>query len=58
MLTNDDIVKLVKAKLPESVIIKKISNSSCAFDTDPDALIKLKQAGVSEAVIDAMVDKK
>ncbi len=57
-LTNEDVVKLVKAKLPESVIIKKISNSSCAFDTDPDALIKLKQAGVSEAVIDAMVDKK
>jgi len=57
-LTNDDVVKLVKAKLPESVIIKKINASNCAFDTDPDALIKLKQAGVSEAVIDAMVDKK
>jgi len=57
-LSNEDIVKLVHAKLPDSVIIKKINNSNCAFDTDPDALIKLKQAGVSEAVIDAMVDKK
>jgi hypothetical protein len=57
-LTNDDVLKLVKAKLPESVIIKKIANSNCAFDTDPDALIKLKQAGVSEGVINAMVDKK
>jgi len=57
-LSNDDILKLVKAKLPESVIIKKIANSNCAFDTDPDALIKLKQAGVSEGVINAMVDKK
>jgi len=57
-LSNDDVVKLVKAKLPDSVIIKKIANSNCAFDTEPDALIKLKQAGVSEAVIDAMVDKK
>lgn len=57
-LTNDNVLKLVKAKLPESVIIKKIANSNCAFDTDPDALIKLKQAGVSEGVINAMVDKK
>lgn len=57
-MTNDNVIKLVKAKLPESVIIKKIANSNCAFDTEPDALIKLKQAGVSEGVIDAMVDKK
>ena len=55
-LTNDDIIKLVQAKLPDSVILAKIRSSSCEFDTDPDALIKLKKAGVSEAVLQAILD--
>jgi len=57
-LSNDDVVKMVSAKLPNSVIVKKIKSSACAFDTSPDALVKLQKAGVSEAVIDAMVDKQ
>lgn len=57
-LSNDDIIKLAKAKLPDSIIIKKIKNSACAFDTGTDGLVKLKQAGVSDAVIQAMVEKQ
>jgi len=57
-LSNDDIIKLAKASLPDSIIIKKIKNSTCAFDTSADSLVKLKQAGVSAAVIAAMVDKQ
>jgi hypothetical protein len=55
-LTNDGIIKLVKAKLPDSVIIAKIKSSSCAFVTDADSLVSLKQAGVSDAVLQAMVE--
>jgi tetratricopeptide (TPR) repeat protein len=55
-LTNDDVVKMVQAQLPDSVIIAKIKSSSCAFDTSPDALISLKKSGVSAAVLQAMAE--
>ena len=55
-LTNDDIVRLVQLKLADSVIIAKIKSSACAFDTSVDGLTKLKQAGVSDAVLQAMVE--
>jgi hypothetical protein len=55
-LTNDDIVKMVQLKLADSVVIAKIKSSACAFDTSVDGLGKLKQAGVSDAVLQAMVE--
>src|SRR5271154_4632023 len=55
-LTNDDIIKLAQAKLPDSVLLAKIKSSTCDFDTSADALIKLKRAGVSDAVLQAMVE--
>jgi tetratricopeptide (TPR) repeat protein len=56
VLTNDDIIKLAQAKLPDSVILAKIKSSNFDFDTSPDALIKLKRAGVSDSVLQAIVD--
>jgi tetratricopeptide (TPR) repeat protein len=56
ILTNDDIIKLVQAKLPDSIVIAKIKSSSSEFDTSTEALIKLKQAGVSEPVLQAILD--
>jgi hypothetical protein len=53
-LTNDDIIKFVQAKLPDSLIIAKIKSSACAFDTSPVGLDKLKRADVSDALILAM----
>lgn len=55
VLTNDDVVKLVKGGLPESVIIQKIRASERKFDTSADGLIQLKGAGVPDKVIEAMV---
>jgi hypothetical protein len=57
-LTDDDIIKMAQLKLPDSVIIAKIKSSACAFDTSVDGLSKLKQAGVSDAVLQAMVEKQ
>lgn len=45
---------MVAAKLPDDIIITTIQNSGSKFDLTPDALIKLKAAGVSDAAIRAM----
>ena len=55
-LTNNDILKLVAVKLPDSIIISKIQSSPCAFDTSTDEIVRLKQAGVSDAILQAMVN--
>lgn len=55
-LTNRDVVNLVKAKLPASVIIAKIQKSACHFDTSTAALAQLRSAGVPGNVILAMVN--
>jgi hypothetical protein len=56
VLTNSDVVKMVKVKLADGIIISKIKASACNFDTSVDALVKLKEAGVSDPVIQAMHD--
>ncbi len=56
-LTNADIISLSQKKLPNSIIISKINNSKCKFDTSPDALVSLTNAGVSEDVISLMIGK-
>jgi hypothetical protein len=55
-LTNDDIIKMVQIKFGDSVIVAKIKSSPCKFDTSMDALTKLKAAGVSDAVLQAMME--
>jgi len=54
-LNNDDIVKMAKAGFDDAIIVAKIGSSKCQFDTSTDALIRLKQSGVSGTVIRAMV---
>jgi len=41
-LTNADVLTMVRAKLPPALIIEKINNSSCTFDTFPSVLAELK----------------
>lgn len=53
-LTNEDIMKLVEAKLPVSVIRAKIASSKTDFDVSTDALIGLSQADVPNEIIEAM----
>jgi hypothetical protein len=54
-LTNADIVKLVKAQLPESTISLTIQSSPHSFDTSPEALIDLKANGVPTKIIEQML---
>jgi len=55
-LTNRDILNMVQAQLGDAVIVAKIKSSECKFDTSPDVLIKLKHAGLSDTILQAMAE--
>jgi hypothetical protein len=55
-LTNTDVIKMVKARTPESVIVHTIQSSSKQFDFSPEGWQALQQAHVSPAVLAAMCD--
>jgi hypothetical protein len=55
VVTNDTVVKLVKAGLGDDAVIAKIRSSKTQFDLSADGLIALKGAGVSSAVMAAMI---
>jgi hypothetical protein len=55
VLTNDNVISMVKAGLAEGVVIQKIRTSQRKFDTSTDGLIKLKAAGVSDKIVEAMI---
>ena len=55
-LVNADIVKMVKAGLAENTIVLAIQNKPSSFDTNPEELIRLKEQGVSQAVLNAMLN--
>jgi hypothetical protein len=54
-LTNANILKMHGMRLSSDIIVAKIQSSPCEFETSPATLQKLKQAGVSDKVILAMV---
>jgi len=55
VMTNDDVVKMVQNKLPESVVIAAIQSQKSKFSTSASDLIKLQNAGVTEAEMNAML---
>jgi hypothetical protein len=57
-LTNGEIISLAKAGLSQSLIIGKIRTSKSSFDLSTNGLISLKQAGVSDAIVAAMMEAK
>jgi hypothetical protein len=54
---NSEVLKLIKAGMPESVVVAKIRSAAGTFDTSTDALIHLKAAGATEAELKAMLAK-
>ena len=57
VLTNADIVQMQKASLSEETILSKIGTSTTHFNTGTQDLIRLKEAGVNDNIINAMVQK-
>lgn len=54
-LTNDDVLAMVKKKLPESVVVSAIKSSPGKYDTSPNELIRLNSAGLTENELNAMM---
>ena len=52
-LTNDAVIKMVKAGLAEDVILNMINVQPAQFSITPDAMIALKKDGVSDKIIGA-----
>jgi hypothetical protein len=55
-LTVDDVIKMSKAGLADGIIVQEIRKNGQAFDLNPDQLIQLKTAAVSDRVITVMMD--
>ncbi|MCU1236547.1 MAG: hypothetical protein JWP63_4514 [Candidatus Solibacter sp.] len=56
-ITNADIVQMQKAGLSEETILSKIAASATNFSIGTQDLIQLKEAGVTDNIINAMVQK-
>jgi hypothetical protein len=54
-MNNADVIKMTKADFSEQTILLSIGKEPADYDTSSDALIELKKAGVSEAVIQKIV---
>jgi len=57
ILTNDSVIKLVKAGFSEDVVVASINSKPGQYDTSTDGLIALKTAGAGEKVISAIIAK-
>ena len=57
-LTNADIARMIKAGIPESIIVREIQMSRTELGTSPAALIELKNQGASEGILGAMLDSQ
>lgn len=55
-LNNKDVLQMVQRHLSEEAIINAIKSSPCTFDTFPPVLRDMKRRGVSDAVLQAMVE--
>jgi len=58
VMTNEEVISLAKAGLSPGIIIGKIRSGKSNFDLSTDSLIKLKQAGVSDDIVTAMLEAK
>jgi hypothetical protein len=56
-MTNDSVIKMVKAGLSDDLIVQSINASPGSYSTTTNDLIALKQAGVSDKVVGAMLVK-
>ena len=56
-LTNESVVKMVRAGLSEGVILSMVNTQPPKYSVTPDKLIELKSAGVSDRIVAAMVER-
>jgi len=56
-MTNDSVMKLLKAGLSEELVVTTINSSPGKYDTSANALIALKKAGAGDKVVAAVILK-
>jgi hypothetical protein len=54
-LSNNDIIEMSRAGVPQSAIISAIDAGSAKFDVSPEGIVALHTGGVSEAVLNRMI---
>jgi hypothetical protein len=52
----DAVIQLVKSGMPDSLVVKTIQKSGKSYNLAPADVLRLRNGGVSNAVIEAMVD--
>lgn len=55
VITNKDVMDLLKSGLSAEIVVAKIKTSKTNFDTSSGALQELKAAGVSDSIVLAMI---
>ena len=58
VITNQNLIDMVKVGFADAVILAKINLSKVSFDSSETALLALKAAGVSDAVIVATMERR
>jgi hypothetical protein len=56
-MTNDAVVKMVKAGLSDSLIVSMIQSQPGSYTLTAESMVKLKELGVPDSVLAAMVSK-
>jgi hypothetical protein len=54
-MTNDDVIAMVKNKMPETVVVSAIQARPSKFNTSTAELIRLQKAGATENELNAMI---
>ena len=58
-MNNTDVIKMVKAELDDDTVVLAINAAKSAeFDTSANGLVDLKNKGVSQTVIQAILKKQ
>ena len=57
-MNNEDIIKMVKGGLSEATVMQVVQNAEPGFDTSADGLVRLKQGGVSDKVIQQVIARQ
>lgn len=55
-MTLNDVIKLTQSQVNEVTIVKQIQSSRTVFQLTPDEVVMLKSYGVTDMVINAMLD--
>lgn len=58
VLTNQDVITLIESGLEPEIIVMKIQESDCNFNTDVEALKAMKEAGADKIIIMAMMGRQ